>query len=283
MNVNWYPGHMAKAKRLISEDLRLIDIVLEIRDARIPISSANPDFDDIFASKARIVFLNKSDLANSSHTEDWINWFSREGIKAIPVNSLDPKAIGRARKIIINTAESFHKRILEKRGMRKTIRGMVVGIPNVGKSAFINGIAGGKKAKTGNKPGVTRAKQWIRINPYLELLDTPGLLWPRLDQKVTALNLAYTRTIKEEILDIEEIAYNFLEIAKVRFPNELVSRYGDLDMALKGHEILEEICIGKAWVQAGGIADHSRGASHVLDDFQQGRLGRITLEVPPKI
>ncbi|HZJ58187.1 MAG TPA: ribosome biogenesis GTPase YlqF [Clostridia bacterium] len=283
MNVNWYPGHMVKAKRLISEDLRLIDIVLEIRDARVPTSSANPDFEDLFLNKSRIVFLNKSDLADPSHTGDWIKWFSEKGIKAVPVNSLDPKDTGRARKAILSAAEAFHKEILEKRGIKKTIRGMAVGIPNVGKSAFINGIAGGKKAKTGNKPGVTRIKQWIRINPYLELLDTPGLLWPRLDQRITALNLAYTRTIKEEILDIEEIAHNFLETAKLKFPKALVSRYGELDMGLRGYEILSEICIQKAWIQAGGIADLMRGASHVLDDFQQGRLGRITLEMPAEI
>lgn len=282
MNINWYPGHMAKAKRLISESLKLVDMLLEIRDARVPISSGNPDFDVLYSNKSRIVFLNKSDIADPSITSDWVNWFEGEGIKAVPINSLDPGEAARGKAVILERAEEFHREILNRRGVKKTIRGMVIGIPNVGKSAFINGIAGGKKAKTGNRPGVTKAKQWIRVNPYLELLDTPGLLWPRLDQRDVALNLAYTRTIKEEILDIEEIAHYFLEKAKLEFPKALISRYGELDMGLKGFEILEEICLRKGWIQAGGVAHTERGAGHVLDDFQQGKLGRITLELPPK-
>ena len=282
MNINWYPGHMAKAKRLISENLKLVDVILEIRDARIPISSANPDFDDLFASKSRIVFLNKSDVADPSITKDWIDWFAGQGIKAVSINSLDPAETGKAKSVILKKAEEFHEEILKRRGIKKTIRGMVIGIPNVGKSAFINGIAGGKKAKTGNRPGVTKAKQWIKVNPYVELMDTPGLLWPRLDQREVALNLAYTRTIKEEILDIEEIVHYFLEKVKIEFPEAITSRYGELDMDLKGYEILESICLQKGWVQSGGVADVGRGSRHVLDDFQQGRLGRLTIELPPK-
>jgi len=282
LNINWYPGHMAKAKRLISESLKLVDIILEIRDARIPLSSANPDFDDLFINKSRIVFLNKSDLANSSITRDWINWFAGQGIKAVSINSLDPKDTNNAKNIILDTAKEFHDEILKRKGVKKTIRGMVIGIPNVGKSAFINGIAGAKKAKTGNKPGVTKVKQWIKVTPYLELLDTPGLLWPKLDQREVALNLAYTRTIKEEILDTEEVAHYFLEKAKVEFPEAIVGRYGELDMNLKGYEILENICVQKGWMQAGGIPDIERGSRHILDDFQQGRLGRVTLERPSK-
>lgn len=282
LNINWYPGHMAKAKRLISESLKLVDIVLEIRDARIPLSSANPDFDDLFTNKTRIVFLNKRDLADSSITGDWVDWFSEQGIKAVPINSLDPQDTNNAKEIILKTAKEFHQEILKRKGIRKTIRGMVIGIPNVGKSAFINGVAGVKKAKTGNKPGVTRDKQWIKVTHYVELLDTPGLLWPKLDQKEVSLNLAYTHTIKEEILDKEEIAHYFLEKAKVEFPEAIIARYGELDMELKGYEILEGICIQKGWVQAGGVPDLKRGSSHVLDDFQQGRLGRLTLEKPPK-
>lgn len=282
LNINWYPGHMAKAKRLISESLKLVDIILEIRDARIPLSSANPDFDDLFTNKTRIVFLNKSDLANSSVTEDWVDWFAAQGIKAVPVNSLNPRDANNAKSIILDTAKEFYDRIRKRKGINKTIRGMVIGIPNVGKSAFINGVAGAKKAKTGNKPGVTRAKQWIKVTPYLELMDTPGLLWPKLDNREVALNLAYTRTIKEEILDTEEVAHYFLEKAKVEFPEAIVGRYGQLDMDLKGYEILENICLQKGWVQAGGIPDLERGSRHILDDFQQGRLGRLTLEKPPK-
>lgn len=283
MNINWYPGHMAKAKRLISENLKLVDMIFEIRDARIPVSSGNPDFEDLFLNKSRMVFLNKGDLADPHATEKWVHWFAGEGIKALPINSLDPAETGRGREIILKRAGELHKEVLDRRGIKKTIRAMVIGIPNVGKSAFINGIAGDKKAKTGNRPGITKAKQWIKVNPYFELLDTPGLLWPKLDQREVALNLAYARTIKEEILDIEEVAHYFLEKAKVEFPKALISRYGELNMDLKGYELLEEICLQKGWVQSGGIAHLNRGAGHVLDDFQQGRLGRITLELPPKM
>lgn len=274
---------MAKAKRLIADSIKLVDIILEIRDARIPISSGNPDFEDLFINKSRIVILNKSDVADPSITKDWIEWFNGQGIRAVSINSLDAAETSKVKSMILKIAEEFHKEILKRRGIKKTIRGMVIGIPNVGKSAFINGISGSKKAKTGNRPGVTKAKQWIKINPYLELMDTPGLLWPKLDNREVALNLAYTRTIKEEILDIEEIVHYFLEKAKVEFPDAITSRYGQLDMSLKGFEILENICLQKGWMQSGGLPDIGRGSRHILDDFQQGRLGRLTIELPPKM
>lgn len=280
MNINWYPGHMAKAKNTISRDLKLIDLILEIRDARIPQSSANPDFEDLFLHKSRIVFLNKEDLADPSSTKAWINWFKGQGIKALGSNSLNVRNMGKVKDSILELAGSIFEERLKRRGIRKTIRGMVIGIPNVGKSAFINGIARNKKAKTGNIPGITKGQQWIKINPYLELMDTPGLLWPRLDQREVALKLAFTRTIKEEILDIEEISHIFLERAKIDFPNALKEKYGDLNMNLKGYEILEEICMTKGWIQAGNKADLNRGSKHILDDFQQGKLGRISLELP---
>ncbi|HZJ82995.1 MAG TPA: ribosome biogenesis GTPase YlqF [Clostridia bacterium] len=280
MNINWYPGHMAKAKRLIAENLKMVDMILEIRDARIPISSANPDFEDLFINKTRIIFLNKSDLADPRVTRDWIEWFAKKDIKAVSLNSLDPRDITPAKNIILHTAQEFHNEVLERRGIKKTIRGMVIGIPNVGKSAFINGISGLRKAKTGNRPGVTKIKQWIAVNPYVDLLDTPGLLWPKLDQREVSLNLAYTRTIKEEILDIEEVVHHFLEKARDNFPDAITSRYGQLNMDLKGYEIMEDICLQRGWVKTGGIGDTSRGARHILDDFQQGRLGKISIELP---
>lgn len=280
LNINWYPGHMAKAKRLISENLKLVDIILEIRDARIPISSANPDLEDLFSGKMRIVFLNKRDMADPFSTQRWVEWFDGHNIQAIPVNSLSSVEAGHARNAILKAAEGYRKNILERKGIRKTVRGMVVGIPNVGKSAFINGVAQGKKAKTGNRPGITKGKQWIRVNPYMELLDTPGLLWPKLEDQGMALNLAYTRTIKEEILDTEEIAHYFLEKAKEDFPQIIIDRYEIPHVQGKGYEILQNICTSKGWIQSGGVPDTSRGARHVLDDFQGGRLGQITLELP---
>ncbi|NLJ41863.1 MAG: ribosome biogenesis GTPase YlqF [Clostridiales bacterium] len=282
MNINWYPGHMAKSKRLMANSVRLVDMILEIRDARVPISSANPDFDDLFTHKYRMIILNKSDVADPTITKDWVDWFSMQGIKAIPVNSLDSAEISRLKSDIKKIADKFHRETIEKKGIRKVVRGMVTGIPNVGKSAFINGIAGANKAKTGNKPGVTRINQWIRVDSYLELMDTPGLLWPKLDNREVALNLVFSRTIKEEILDIEEAAHYFLEKAKNEFPEAITARYGKLDMQKKGHEILEGICYKKGWIKSKGAPDFKRGSKHLLGDFQQGRLGRISLESPPE-
>lgn len=239
MNINWYPGHMAKAKRLIGENLKMVDMILEIRDARIPMSSANPDFEDLLLNKTRIIILNKSDIADPKVTKQWIDWFAHKNIKAVSVNSLDAGEIGPAKNIILKTAQKLQDEIFKRRGIKKAIRGMVIGIPNVGKSAFINGISGGKKARTGNRPGVTKAKQWIAVTPYVDLLDTPGLLWPKLDQRKVSLNLAYTGTIKEEILDIEEVVHYLIERSKDDFFKALEFRYGELDTDLKGYEIME--------------------------------------------
>ena len=284
MNINWYPGHMAKAKKLIQENLKLVDMVVEIRDARIPLSSANPDFEELMAGKIRVVALNKADLAEPSATEAWIKWFEINGINAMSINSLDLKNSEKMKGFILRIAEKKAKETLDKKGIHRTIRGMVIGIPNVGKSTFINSIAGSKKAKTGNKPGITKGKQWIKISNYMNLLDTPGLLWPKIHDQNVALHLAYTKTIKEEILDPEEIAHYFLEEMKILYPNAISKRYGvEVSDEDKGYEILESICLKKGWIKSGAIPDIVRGARHVLDDFQMGRLGRITLEWPKEI
>lgn len=284
MNINWYPGHMAKAKKLIQENLKMVDMIIEIRDARIPLSSANPDFEKLIAGKTRVIALNKADLAEPSATEAWIKWFQSNGINAMPINSLDFKNAEKMKSFILKIAEEKAREILDKKGIRKTVRGMVIGIPNVGKSTFINSIAGGKKAKTGNKPGVTKGKQWIKISSYMDLLDTPGLLWPKIHDQNVALHLAYTKTIKEEILDPEEIAHYFLEEMKRLCPDAIDQRYEVEVLAeKKGYEILESICLKKGWIKSGGIPDTVRGARHVLDDFQMGRLGRITLEWPAEV
>jgi len=271
---------MVKAKRLIKENLKLVDMVLEIRDARIPVSSANPDFEDMLCGKIRIVVLNKADLAELSATDAWVKWFESYGIKAIPVNSLDPADSESMRKVILKIAEDKSKEVFNKKGIHKIVRGMVIGVPNVGKSSLINSIAKGKKAKTGNKPGITKAKQWIKISSHMELLDTPGLLWPKISDQNIALHLAYTRTIKEEILDSEEIAHHFLEEIKKIRPNVISERYGVEVSGKKGYEILEDICYKRGWIKSGGVPDIERGAGHILDDFQTGKMGRITLEWP---
>jgi len=275
---------MAKAKKLIQENLKLVDMVVEIRDARIPLSSANPDFEELMAGKIRVVALNKADLAEPSATEAWIKWFEINGINAMSINSLDLKNSEKMKGFILRIAEKKAKETLDKKGIHRTIRGMVIGIPNVGKSTFINSIAGSKKAKTGNKPGITKGKQWIKISNYMNLLDTPGLLWPKIHDQNVALHLAYTKTIKEEILDPEEIAHYFLEEMKILYPNAISKRYGvEVSDEDKGYEILESICLKKGWIKSGAIPDIVRGARHVLDDFQMGRLGRITLEWPKGI
>jgi len=269
---------MAKAKKLILENLKLVDMVLEIRDARIPLSSGNPDFENLLDEKIRIIVLNKADLANPYATTGWVRWFESKGLKAIPINSLDPGDASKLRKVILEIAEDNVKAILKKKGIHKTMRVMVIGIPNAGKSTLINSIVGGKKTKTGNKPGVTKGKQWIRVGRHMDLLDTPGLLWPKIKNQAVALHLAYTKTIKEEILDSEEIAHHFLEEIKSHYPNIIRERYGVEASEEKGYKILENICLEKGWIKSGGIPDTERGARHILDDFQMGRLGKITLE-----
>jgi len=269
---------MAKAKKLILENLKLVDMVLEIRDARIPLSSGNPDFENLLDEKIRIIVLNKADLANPYATTGWVRWFESKGLKAIPINSLDPGDASKLRKVILKIAEDSVKAILKKKGIHKTMRVMVIGIPNAGKSTLINSIVGGKKTKTGNKPGVTKGKQWIRVGRHMDLLDTPGLLWPKIKNQAVALHLAYTKTIKEEILDSEEIAHHFLEEIKSHYPNIIRERYGVETSEEKGYKILENICLEKGWIKSGGIPDTERGARHILDDFQMGRLGKITLE-----
>lgn len=271
---------MARAKRLLKESLNQVDLVLEIRDARVPLSSANPDFEDLFLNKKRIIIMNKKDLADDSLNKLWVDFFREQSIESLLVNSLDNSSCSQVRRSIYSITEDLHEEYFKRRGMKKTIRGMVTGIPNVGKSAFINGLTKTNKAKTGNRPGVTKINQWIRVNTYFELMDTPGILWPKLDQDKTAYNLAFTGTIKEEILDLEDVVHNLLENIKVTLSDQIIERYGQVNLGKKGYEILEEISLNKGWIKAGGLADTLRGSKHVLDDFQQGRLGLITLEKP---
>jgi len=280
MKINWYPGHMAKAKRLINENLKLVDMVIELLDARIPGTSTNPDFQNMFQNKIRIVILNKSDYADLQKTSLWQSFYEDQGIKTITLNALDRQNIQQVKRVIFDIADQKRKEIKKRKGINKTIRGMVVGIPNVGKSTFINSFAGAGKAKTGDKPGVTKANQWVRVTPFFELLDTPGLLWPRLDEESTGLHLAYTGSIKEEILDLEEVAHHFLEEMASMYPQFLKERYSLEDLNKKGFELLEAASVNRGWLKSGGAPDTQRGAKQILDEFQSGRLGRITLELP---
>lgn len=280
MNINWYPGHMAKAKKLINENLKLVDMVIELLDARIPASSTNPDFQNMFQNKTRVVVLNKSDFADPEKTKLWMEYYENQGVKTLTINSLDKQDIRQMKKAVFELADQKRKEIKQRRGINKTIRAMVVGIPNVGKSTLINQFSGTTKAKTGDRPGVTKGKQWVKVTTYFELLDTPGLLWPRLDDERTGLHLAYTGSIKEEIIDLEGICYRFLEEMAQLYPQILLERYRLETLDKKGYELLEDIAKNRGWLQSGGIPDLNRASKQVLDEYQSGALGRTTLELP---
>ena len=284
-NINWYPGHMLKAKKQIIEDLKLIDIVVEILDARIPISSQNPDIQEITANKKKIVILNKCDLANETETKKWIEYFNNNGIKAIATDSNLGKGINET----LRTAQNMMQEEIEKaanKGMNKKIRLMICGIPNVGKSSFINRMINKKSAEVGNKPGVTKQKQWLRVSNNLELLDTPGVLWPKFENEDVALKLAYTGTIKDEVIDKSNIAYNLLKYLKKNNKSELFARYKlteeDFNSIMEQDdetlELMNIIALRRGAIVSKGEVDYEKVASLILNDFRTAKIGRITLE-----
>lgn len=282
MNINWYPGHMVKAKRLMKENLRLVDFIIELLDARAPRSSTNPDFERLYANKTRLIVLTKSDFADETITEEWIYFLKRQGHPAIEVNCLDNRSVNRAKSWVNSFCEEKRQEYKRKKGINKTIRAMVVGIPNVGKSTFINALSGGRRAKVGDRPGVTRGKQWIGVNPYFELLDTPGVLWPKLDDRQVAFNLSYIGSIRDEIIDFEQLAIKFIDTMITMYPDS-ISKYYDLgDIDKPSIEILYYICERRGWLKAGGELNIEMGAKQIIRDFQQGKLGRISLEKPTK-
>lgn len=277
MVIQWYPGHMAKARRMLIENLKLIDVVLEVVDARAPRATRNPDFDDLFKEKQRIVILNKSDLALPSETKAWIEKYKAEGISAmefVATNSSRKKA---AVELMERAASEKVDKLMAK-GIKKTVRVMVVGIPNVGKSTFINRIAGTVRAQVGDKPGVTRGKQWVKITPYLELMDTPGLLWPKLEDDRLARHVAYIGSIKDDIMDTEELAANLLFDLMDICPDSLVARYKKLEKGMTREELLEGVCKSRGFILSGGVYDTERASRIVLDEFRAGKIARVTLD-----
>ena len=277
MLIQWYPGHMAKARRQLIENLKLIDVVVEIVDARAPRATRNPDFDDLFKEKKRVVLLNKSDLASPSETKSWIAAYKAQDISAIEfvaTNSAKKKA---ALDLIQKAAEEKIQKSLEK-GIKKTVRVMVVGIPNVGKSTFINRIAGTNRALVGDKPGVTKGQQWVKITPYLELMDTPGLLWPKLEDPQLARHVAYIGSIKDDIMDTEELAALLLSDLMKVCPDELIARYKKLERDMTPEELLEGVCRSRGFMMGGGNFDTERAAKIVLDEFRGGKIARVTLD-----
>ncbi|MFZ5975901.1 MAG: ribosome biogenesis GTPase YlqF [Bacillota bacterium] len=274
----WYPGHMAKARRMLKENLKLIDLVIEVLDARIPASSRNPDFEELFKNKMRLLVLSKSDLASEEKTQAWIKRFSDKGCIAIPFNAREPRDAGR----ILETVQEIMRPTLERfstRGVKKTVRAIVAGIPNAGKSSLINRMARGNPAAVGNKPGVTRGKQWIKAGPYLELLDTPGLLWPKLDDREVAMNIAYVGSIRDEIMDAEALSAALLDKLYTIAPDAMIQAYGEKGN-MSGELFLCELCRRRNWMQKPDVEDTGRMARAVIDDFRTGKLGRITLESP---
>ena len=280
MDINWYPGHMAKAKRLLADQLGRVDVVVELCDARLPHASRNPDLDKLISGKKRVLMLNKSDLADTGATSAWLNYFRNQGIDAVSYCATGGRAkeaiaaIDRAAKEIVDRAA--------QKGVKKTVRVMVVGVPNVGKSTFTNRLHGGNIAKTGDRPGVTRSNQWVRISPYLELLDTPGLLWPRLDDQIAARRLCYIGTVKDDVVDLAMLTIHLLEDMLEVKPEAVMERFRIKDATLRGEELLEAVCRGRGFLMKGGVCDYDRCCSVVLDEFRAGKLGRITLETPQR-
>ncbi len=279
MLVTWYPGHMTKAKRMMQENIRLIDLIIELLDARIPLSSRNPDIDTLGNGKGRLVILNKADLADESATEAWVRYFEDLGIIAVPINARERggfKSIqGAIQKACAEKIERDRKRGI----LNRPVRAMVAGIPNVGKSTFINSLAGKACAKTGNKPGVTKGKQWIRLNKNVELLDTPGLLWPKFDDEETGMHLAMIGSVNDEILQKEELCVELIDLIRKIRPEAVSSRFGVNENGT-GYEVLERIAAARGCLRKGNEPDTEKAAGIVLEEFRSGKIGRISLEIP---
>lgn len=283
MIIQWFPGHMAKTRRLIIENLKLVDVVIELLDARIPKSSRNPEIDSIVGEKPRVIALNKSDLSDPKQNDEWKRFFSQQGIDVIYTNAITGMGFGELKGKLKQLTRKKLEAAQAKGRIQRPIKTMVVGIPNVGKSAFINKMAGKASAATGDRPGVTRDKQWVRINPQIMLLDTPGILWPKFEDQEIGLNLAVTGAIKDEIMDISELAAKLLEKLAIDYPAELMGRYKLEEIEdRKGFDLLQEAGKKRGCLIAGGEVDLNRISAIVLDEFRGGRIGKITLESPLK-
>ena len=283
-DLHWYPGHMTKAVRQMKEDIKLIDIVIELVDARIPISSRNPDIDSLAAGKSRVIILNKADMADDKETDNWVKHFTDEGMIAVKLNSRSGNGMKQVKDAIAKAAEAKMARDRARGILNRPVRAIVGGIPNVGKSTFINSFAGRAVTKTGNKPGVTKGKQWIRLNKQVELLDTPGILWPKFEDRKTAEHLAFIGSIKDEVIEKMELVLNLITELEVNYEGLIASYYGfdncektenKIDFAVK---TLEEVAKKRALLKKGGETDTDKASKLILDDFKNGRLGKITLE-----
>ncbi len=279
MNYQWYPGHMTKAKRMMQENIGLIDLVIELVDARVPMSSRNPDIDELGKNKSRIILLNKADLADAGWNQKWTAYFQNRGLFVQEINSKTGAGIKGIQELVQAACKEKIERDRKRGILNRPVRAMVTGIPNVGKSTFINTLAGKACAKTGNKPGVTKGKQWIRLNKNLELLDTPGILWPRFENQTVGERLAMIGSINDEILHVDELAASIITFLQKEYAGALDARY-DIQADEDAYQTLDKICISKKCFQKGQQPDLLRAAGMVVEDFRSGRIGRITLEHP---
>ena len=284
MNIQWYPGHMTKTVRMMSENISLVDVVVELIDARIPYSSKNPDIDNLAKNKKRIIVMNKTDLADPAKTEVWKKWFEAKGFTVILADAVKGTGVNK----VADTARTLMKDKIEREKARGRlfvpVRVMIVGIPNVGKSTFINKTVGKTTAKTGDKPGVTKGKQWIRIKKDFELLDTPGILWPKFEDEEVGLKLAMIGSINDNILDTETLCTEYINLMMVVNPNFIKNRYNvEFDTIDEPHDVLEKIAVSRGFIKKGGEPDCERTAKIVLDEFRGGKIGKITLEMPEDI
>ena len=282
MNIQWYPGHMTKAKRAMKEDVKLVDLVIELVDARAPLASRNPDIDSLAAGKGRVILLNKADLASEKANAAWISYFEGQCFQVMKIDARAKATLKQLNALIQEACKEKIERDRRRGILNRPVRAMVVGIPNVGKSTFINSFAGKAAAKTGNKPGVTKGNQWIRLNKQVELLDTPGILWPKFEDQRVGLLLAFLGSINDEILEKDELASELADYLRNITPGLLKERYGIEEDGKKPYELLDEIAAARACLTKGGVNDLTKAARLLLDEFRGGKLGRITLEMPEK-
>jgi ribosome biogenesis GTPase A len=281
MNIQWFPGHMAKTRRMLTENLKMVDVVIELLDARIPKSSKNPEIDEIIKQKPRVIALNKSDLADETVSRQWSKWYNSQGHANIFIESVKGKGINELKAALRLLMKDKIERQKAKGRLIVPIRTMVVGIPNVGKSSFINRISGKATAITGDKPGVTRSKQWIRLNEEVELMDTPGILWPKFDDMTVGMNLAYTGAIKDDIMDITEVAAGLLEFLSHEYPKNLIERFKFKTIEdMNGFDLLKQAGRNRGCIISGGEIDLMRISAIVLDELRGAKIGRISFERP---
>ena len=286
MDYQWYPGHMTKARRMMQENIGLVDLVIELADARIPLSSRNPDIDSLCGNKARILLMTKADMADPARTAKFQKYFEDRGFMVIAMDARTRKANEKIKAYVEKACAAKRERDKRRGIVGRPLRAMVVGIPNVGKSTFINSFAGKASAKTGNKPGVTRGKQWIRLNKNLELLDTPGILWPKFEDRQVGVNLALTGAIRQELLEEQELSLELLDFLQREYPALLKERYdpegSEWEFPMDSAKLLGEIALSRNLLKTGGEPDWQRASKMVLDDFRNGKTGRISLETPPE-